>query len=119
MAILKSEPTGFRGMRVMKFHYPSDATIAGLLTVPPELRETVLRKCLSGASEAEKDPHIARVMERLEQIEKSFERQDADPVQGTRTAVVRPFRVAKVPKPRAATAGRARSTASNPERRAT
>ena len=76
MVILKSEPTGFRGMRVMKFHFPTDTQIAGLLTVPPELRETVLRKCLSGASDAEKDPHIARIMERLEQIEQCLEQQD-------------------------------------------
>jgi hypothetical protein len=100
MAILKSEPTGFRGMRVMNFHFPTDAQIEGLLTMPPELRKTVLRKCLSGASDAEKDPHIARVIERLEQIEQCLERQDADTSQGTGTPIVRHFRVAKeLPQP--------------------
>ena len=84
----------------MQFHFPTDAQAAALLKVPPEIRETVLRKCLSGASDAEKDPHIARVMERLEQIEQCLERQDADTSQGTRTPIVRHFRVAKeLPQP--------------------
>ena len=46
-------------MDLIDLYYPTDETIAALLTVPPEQREAVLRRIL-GASEAGKDPHISR-----------------------------------------------------------
>jgi hypothetical protein len=43
-------------------YYPTDETVAALLTVPPEEREALLRRILTGASEGGKDPHISRVL---------------------------------------------------------
>jgi hypothetical protein len=43
-------------------YYPTDESIAALLTVPPEQREAILRRILAGASEAEKDRHISRLL---------------------------------------------------------
>ena len=48
-------------MDLIDLYYPTDETIAALLTVPPEQREAVLRRIL-GASEAGMDPHISRVL---------------------------------------------------------
>jgi hypothetical protein len=49
-------------MDLIDLYYPTDETIAALLTVPPEQREALLRRILAGASEAGKDPHIYRVL---------------------------------------------------------
>ena len=46
-------------MDLIDLYYPTDETIAALLTVPAEQREAVLRRIL-GASEAGMDPHISR-----------------------------------------------------------
>ena len=46
-------------MDLIDLYYPTDETIAALLTVPQEQREAVLRRIL-GASEAGMDPHISR-----------------------------------------------------------
>ena len=48
-------------MDLIDLYYPTDETIAALLTVPPEQRDAVLRRIL-GASEAGMDPHISRVL---------------------------------------------------------
>jgi len=48
-------------MDLIDLYYPTDETIAALLTVPPEHREALLRRIL-GASEAGMDPHISRVL---------------------------------------------------------
>ena len=48
-------------MDLIDLYYPTDETIAALLTVPPEQRETLLRRNLANASEAGMDPHISRV----------------------------------------------------------
>jgi len=45
-------------MDLIDLYYPTDETIAALLTVPPEQRAALLRRILAGASEAAKDPHI-------------------------------------------------------------
>ncbi len=50
----------------MKFYTPTHATVEVLRTLAPEQRQAVLRKILAGASEAEKDPHIARILARFE-----------------------------------------------------
>ncbi len=49
-----------KNVDLIDLYYPTDATVAALLTVPPEQREALLRRMLTGASEEEKDPHIAR-----------------------------------------------------------
>jgi len=49
-------------MDLIDLYYPTDETIAALLAVPPEQREELLRRILTGASEAAKDPHISRVL---------------------------------------------------------
>ena len=49
-------------MDLIDLYYPTDESIAALLTVPPEQREAILRRILAGASEAEKDRHISRLL---------------------------------------------------------
>ena len=49
-------------MDLIDLYYPTDETVAALLTVPPEQREALLRRILGGASEAGKDPHISRIL---------------------------------------------------------
>ena len=49
-------------MDLIDLYYPTDETIAALLTVPPEQREALLRRILASASEAGMDPHISRVL---------------------------------------------------------
>lgn len=49
-------------MDLIDLYYPTDETVAALLTVPPEQREALLRRILAGASEAGKDPHVSRVL---------------------------------------------------------
>jgi hypothetical protein len=49
-------------LALIDLYYPTDETIAALLTVSPEQRETLLRRILSGLSEAERDRHISRVL---------------------------------------------------------
>lgn len=47
---------------LIDLYYPTDDSIAALVMVPPEQREAVLRPSLAGASEAEKDRHISRLL---------------------------------------------------------
>ena len=47
-------------MDLIDLYYPTDETVAALLAVPPEQREELLRRILTGASEAAKDPHTSR-----------------------------------------------------------
>lgn len=49
-------------MDLIDLYYPTDETIAALLRVAPERREALLHRILAGASEAEKDRHIARIL---------------------------------------------------------
>jgi hypothetical protein len=49
-------------MDLIDLYYPTDETVAALVTVPPEEREALLRRILPGASEAGKNPHISRVL---------------------------------------------------------
>jgi hypothetical protein len=53
-------------MDLIDLYYPTDETIAALLAVPPEQRETVLRRILSGVSKVEKDAHISRILAMLD-----------------------------------------------------
>jgi alkanesulfonate monooxygenase SsuD/methylene tetrahydromethanopterin reductase-like flavin-dependent oxidoreductase (luciferase family) len=55
-------------MDLIDLYYPRDETIAGLLTVPPEQREALLRRILAGASEAGKDPHIPRILAMIDAV---------------------------------------------------
>jgi len=47
-------------MDLIDLYYPTDETIAALLTVPPEQREALLHRALAGASE--RGRHISRVL---------------------------------------------------------
>ena len=49
-------------MDLIDLYYPTNETIAALLAVPPEEREALLRRILTGASESGKEPHISRVL---------------------------------------------------------
>jgi len=49
-------------MELIDLYYPTEETIAGLLLVPPEQREALLRCILADASEAGMNPHISRVL---------------------------------------------------------
>jgi hypothetical protein len=53
-------------MDLIDLYYPTDETVAALLAVPTEQRQTVLRRMLSGVSEAEKAAHIARILAMLD-----------------------------------------------------
>jgi hypothetical protein len=52
---------------LIDLYYPTKATVELLLRVPPEQREALLRRMLAGVSEAEAEPHIARVLARIEE----------------------------------------------------
>jgi hypothetical protein len=53
-------------MDLIDLYYPTDETVAAILGVPPERRETMLRRILSGVSEAEKDVHISRLLDMID-----------------------------------------------------
>jgi hypothetical protein len=53
-------------MDLIDLYYPTDETVAALLALPPEQRETVLRRILSGVPEAEMAAHIARILAMLD-----------------------------------------------------
>ena len=55
-------------MDLIDLYYPTDETVAALLTVPPEEREALLRRILPGASEAGKDPHIPRILAMIDAV---------------------------------------------------
>jgi hypothetical protein len=55
-------------MDVIDLYYPSDETVAALLTVPPELRETLICRVLAGTTKAGKDPHISRILAMIEEF---------------------------------------------------
>jgi hypothetical protein len=57
-------------MDLIDLYYPTDETIAALLTVPREEREALLRRILGGASETEKDLHISRVLAMIDAFAK-------------------------------------------------
>ena len=51
---------------LIDLYYPTDEFIEALLMVPQEQREAVLRAGLLGASEAQKDRHISRLLARID-----------------------------------------------------
>ena len=53
-------------MDLIDLYYTTDETVAALLAVPPEQRESVLRRILSGVSEAGKDAHISQILAMLD-----------------------------------------------------
>ena len=53
-------------MDLIDLYYPTDETVAALLAVPPEQRETVLRRILSSVSETERDAHVSRILAMLD-----------------------------------------------------
>jgi hypothetical protein len=53
-------------MDLIDLYYPTDETVVALLAVPPEQRETVIRRILSSVSKAEKDAHISRILAMLD-----------------------------------------------------
>jgi hypothetical protein len=59
-------------MNLIDLYYPTDETVAALLAIPPEQRETMLRRMLSAVSEAVKDAHISRILAMLD----AFARRD-------------------------------------------
>jgi truncated hemoglobin YjbI len=59
-------------MNLIDLYYPTDETVAALFAIPPEQRETMLRRMLSAVSEAVKDAHISRILAMLD----AFARRD-------------------------------------------
>ena len=47
---------------LIDLYYPTDETIAAILTVPREQREGLLHRILAGASEATKNSHVSRIL---------------------------------------------------------
>ena len=52
---------------LIDLYYPTADTVELLLSMPPEQRKALLCRMLTGASEAEKEPHIVRILARIEE----------------------------------------------------